>query len=327
VAHAHEHGVVHRDLKPANLILPGGDPRSVKVVDLGLVKLTAEEPGTALTTDQQVLGTPLFMAPEQCTLGEVGPPADVYALGCLGYYLLAGRPPYSLSSAVALVVAHLRSTPEHVRTLAPDAAVPVQLDALLWDCLDKRPEQRPTARDVLSELKEIHREVRADPAQVGRSRIGGYPRPVELRAHRIWSEPPASVEELDEEVEEPELLTAVRNNLGNLMLELARKAAPGERCREALTRPLEAVEAAQCALSDVELALVLVEDGAPAESAGHRVRARDLRRTLRAGYRTLFVALAQCRETLVEPGLRAGFAELDGLVGAHDRLRGRGVTR
>src|SRR5213075_3501854 len=87
LAYAHDAGVVHRDLKPANVILAQGDPQCVKIIDFGLAKIAADEGLTRLTEDQQVLGSPQYWSPEQSTNANVGPAADVYALGGIAYYV------------------------------------------------------------------------------------------------------------------------------------------------------------------------------------------------------------------------------------------------
>jgi serine/threonine protein kinase len=138
VAHAHKHGIVHRDLKPANVLIDrDGRPR---VTDFGLAKRATAD--SNLTTTGQVLGTPQYMAPEQARgrPDEVGPPADVYALGAILYFLFAGRPPFLGESLTDLLLKVVSDAPVPPRTLRPD--VPADLEALCLRCLAKRPGDR-----------------------------------------------------------------------------------------------------------------------------------------------------------------------------------------
>ena len=88
LAYAHGVGIVHRDLKPSNVLLCNGDPRQTKIIDFGLAKFAAEEGLTRLTDDQELVGSPLYWAPEQSTDADVGPAADVYALGGIAYFAI-----------------------------------------------------------------------------------------------------------------------------------------------------------------------------------------------------------------------------------------------
>ena len=103
VQYAHERGVIHRDLKPANVLLDlQGKPR---ITDFGLAKTIRDDRG--LTATGQVMGTPSYMPPEQAAgrIEEIGPAADVYALGAILYCLVTGRPPFQASSPTETRVA------------------------------------------------------------------------------------------------------------------------------------------------------------------------------------------------------------------------------
>ena len=111
MAEAHAAGLIHRDLKPGNIYVSerGGLCDFVKILDFGLVELTREPEAANLTAEHVVSGTPLYMPPEQA-LGDqhVDPRLDLYALGAIGYQMLAGRPPFPGENPVAVMIAHAR---------------------------------------------------------------------------------------------------------------------------------------------------------------------------------------------------------------------------
>ncbi len=150
VGAAHARGIVHRDLKPDNVFLVP-DPEvtvglRVKVLDFGIAKLGGELGGVARTTTGNLLGTPLYMSPEQCRgAGAVDHRADVYSLGCMLFEMLCGRPPFVLAGVGELISAHMNDAPPRVATLAP--GTPAELEALVMALLEKRPEARPQTMD------------------------------------------------------------------------------------------------------------------------------------------------------------------------------------
>ncbi len=155
LAFAHRQNVVHRDLKPANVLLAGGSSGtgwSAKIIDFGLAKLAADEGLTRLTEDEQVLGSPLYLAPEQSATSEVGPAADIYALGGLAYFALTGAPLFESRSAVGMIYAHVHKQPESLAVRAPDLELPPGLDDLLAACVAKNPADRPNALQLAAAL-------------------------------------------------------------------------------------------------------------------------------------------------------------------------------
>ncbi|NJQ08854.1 serine/threonine-protein kinase, partial [Streptomyces lonarensis] len=139
LAAVHDVGVVHRDLKPGNIMIrPDG---RLVILDLGIAAVTGDSEETRLTRTGTLIGTPLYMAPEQALGGTVGPPTDLYALATLGYELLAARPPFRAPNAAGLLYLKQHETPEPLGELRPD--VPAGLVALLHRMLAPRPEDRP----------------------------------------------------------------------------------------------------------------------------------------------------------------------------------------
>jgi serine/threonine protein kinase len=121
-------------------------PDVAKVVDFGLVKELTASTGTST---QQILGTPAYLAPEAVTdPGTVGPPADIYALGAVGYFLLTGKRVFEGKTAVEMCVQHVTATPQPL----PDS-VPGELAALIVRCLAKAQADRPTARELVQVLQ------------------------------------------------------------------------------------------------------------------------------------------------------------------------------
>jgi eukaryotic-like serine/threonine-protein kinase len=140
LAEAHALGLIHRDLKPANIFIAvrGGEADVAKVLDFGLVKLTSEEDaGVELTSDQRVSGTPLYMSPEQAVGDKsLDGRADIYALGCMLYFVLTGQPPFSGATPFEVMMAHARDPVKPPSQLRPD--VPADLEQIVMRCLAKR---------------------------------------------------------------------------------------------------------------------------------------------------------------------------------------------
>jgi eukaryotic-like serine/threonine-protein kinase len=153
LTYAHERGVVHRDIKPDNVLLSG---RHALVTDFGVAKAVSEATGRQqLTTAGVALGTPMYMAPEQATADPtVDHRADIYALGVLGYELLAGIPPFTGRSSQEVLAAHMTQRPEPLCARRP--ACPPGLEAVIMRCLEKRPADRwQTAEELLGQLEPL----------------------------------------------------------------------------------------------------------------------------------------------------------------------------
>jgi eukaryotic-like serine/threonine-protein kinase len=163
LSEAESYGLVHRDIKPANIFLCryGEDYDFVKVLDFGLVKALDDESDAdgALTREHTVHGTPAFIAPEQA-LGKkhLDGRVDIYATGCVAYWLLTGELVFKADTGMGLLMQHVHAlpAPPSSRTELP---IPPELDELVLQCLAKDPEQRPqSARELAQRLTAIRAE-------------------------------------------------------------------------------------------------------------------------------------------------------------------------
>jgi serine/threonine-protein kinase len=153
LADAHARGMVHRDIKPANIYVcrMGLEYDFVKVLDFGLVKVRERAPGldTLVTMDHTTTGTPAYMAPE-IIVGDadVDRRADVYALGCVAYFLLTGQLVFEADTPMKMLMQHV-----HARPLPPsqrtELRIPRELDELVLACLEKDPNMRPQNAEEL----------------------------------------------------------------------------------------------------------------------------------------------------------------------------------
>jgi hypothetical protein len=153
---AHVNGLVHRDIKPANVVVSraGTTFDFAKVLDFGLVKLDATrkggEGGGTPSTEESTSGTPAFMAPE-VVLGDADTDhrVDLYALGCVGYWLLTGKLVFEGSSVVEVMSHHVHTPPPRLANRS-ELSIPAPLEALVMECLEKDPTRRPISAEAVS---------------------------------------------------------------------------------------------------------------------------------------------------------------------------------
>lgn len=175
LAHAHAKGVAHRDLKPDNVQIVDAEGRGehAKILDFGVAKLVAHARKETITQSNFVVGTPGYMAPELALHGTTDDVrSDLYALGVIFFEMLAGRPLFEASTALALVMKHATEAPPSVRDSSP-GEIPFALERLVMELLEKDPARRPqTAVDVIARIDALPALVSAP---LGRPRRDGTP--------------------------------------------------------------------------------------------------------------------------------------------------------
>jgi serine/threonine-protein kinase len=146
LAAAHEKGIVHRDLKPSNIMLTNAPDGSlfVKVLDFGVAKILPATGDTVLKLTQtgEMLGSILYMSPEQCLDKELDGRSDCYSLGCVMYETLTGKPPLSARTAFETMNKHMTEMPERLDNVRPELNWPSNLQHILFKALSKDPNQR-----------------------------------------------------------------------------------------------------------------------------------------------------------------------------------------
>jgi serine/threonine protein kinase len=158
LAEAHSYGLVHRDIKPANIYAcwVGREADYVKVLDFGLVKgdLGEGQDRTTLTAPEIATGTPAYMSPELARAEDIDGRSDLYALGCVAFYLLTGRLVFEAQSPIKMMLAHIKDEPVPPSQLS-EIPIGRDLDEVILSCLQKERTQRPaTADDLARRLEE-----------------------------------------------------------------------------------------------------------------------------------------------------------------------------
>ncbi len=192
LAQAHQLGIIHRDVKPANIFLhktPRGEV--VKVLDFGIAKFVGDSAMSKnLTLDEGILGTPIYIAPERLSSQDYDGRADVYSVGIMLYQMVAGTLPFAFhkKEPLAIAVQHLTAQPERLQTYLPE--VSIHFESVVMSTLKKRPEDRPSASELVARLRQAidpksgysrqghqRRNHRSDPAKARKRRRRGQSQP------------------------------------------------------------------------------------------------------------------------------------------------------
>ncbi|MDQ8164522.1 MAG: protein kinase [Gemmatimonadota bacterium] len=147
LGHAHSQGVVHRDIKPENIMLSGGH---ALVADFGIARAITEGGASKLTATGMSMGTPYYMAPEQASGETVGPTADLYALGCVLYEMLAGEPPFTGKNSMQIMARHAMEQVPSIRIVRN--VVPEDIENAIFISMNKSPADRPQNAEQFAQL-------------------------------------------------------------------------------------------------------------------------------------------------------------------------------
>jgi serine/threonine-protein kinase len=159
---AHQTGIVHRDIKPGNLLVAAGG--TTKITDFGIATAVQAAQASHLTETGMVMGTAMYVSPEQATGAPVGSSSDIYSLGVVAYECLAGHVPFTAREPLAIAYAHKHAP---VPPLPPDVPPPVA--DLVYDMLAKTPEERPASAQVVADRADMLRDALSlgDPSRSG----------------------------------------------------------------------------------------------------------------------------------------------------------------
>jgi serine/threonine protein kinase len=156
LAYAHSQNIVHRDIKPGNILLAESDGKLIaKLIDFGIARVENGEGQKTLTATNHLIGSPMYMSPEQCRGAKIEKVSDIYSIACVMYESLTGKPPHEAETPMETMYQHMSNDAPKLENLGKDRASK-QLGKLIDLCLSREPALRPqSAEDVLKELNSI----------------------------------------------------------------------------------------------------------------------------------------------------------------------------
>lgn len=172
--HAHRQGIIHRDLKPENIMLVRHEDNQhlTKVVDFGIVKYTDDQMvSQRLTKTGEVWGSPVYMSPEQCKGEKLDPRSDIYSLGLVMYEALTGEMTFDATKIAAIIVKQIYEVPKPFKEIRPDLNIDPQLEAIVFKCLEKDPNNRYQS---MVELKNVLKRAQDAEAKRTSKQSGSY---------------------------------------------------------------------------------------------------------------------------------------------------------
>lgn len=158
LAYSHQNGIVHRDLKPSNImVLERSGEEIVKIVDFGIAKALTPDPSAKhLTTTGDLVGSPLYMSPEQCMMLDLDARSDIYALGCLITCVFTGAPPFYSENLYEVYYQHINDSPKPIAEKRHDLECVDEIDAIMLKCMAKEPADRyQSVNEVAQALKQL----------------------------------------------------------------------------------------------------------------------------------------------------------------------------
>jgi len=195
--YAHEHGILHRDLKPSNVMLVGNEKQlHAKVIDFGLATLEEDEaPEQRITQEGALVGSPLYVSPEQAQNKTVDRRSDIYSMGCLMFFALTGSPPFRGETGNATVIMQINDEAPTLKSRVPDGIYPIEIENIVANCLKKSPDKRyQSGAKLIAALESLHETIDQKRAAKAKSEpkvdirdtltlntIAGAPPPVEAK--------------------------------------------------------------------------------------------------------------------------------------------------